>query len=53
MHIIREQELTYNGKIVFDITTENTMIMLNDTDKCKGIYTWGRGLSKTVIYFVS
>ena len=32
--------------------TENNMIMLNDTDKCKGTYTWSRGQSKSVIDFV-
>ena len=50
--IIGEQKLNYNGKIVLDIITENNMIMPNDTDKCKGTYTWSRGQSKTVIYFV-
>ena len=34
------------------IMTENNMIMLNDTDKCKGTYTWSRGQSKSVIDFV-
>ena len=47
--IIGEQELNYNGKIVLDIMTENNMIMLNDTDKCKGTYTWSRGQSKSVM----
>ena len=28
------------------------MIMLNDTDKCKGTYTWSRGQSKSVIDIV-
>ena len=32
--------------------TENNMIMLNDTDKCKGTYTCSRGQSKSVIDFV-
>ena len=41
-----------NGKIVLDIMTENNMIMLNDTDKCKGTYTWSRRQSKSVIDFV-
>ena len=50
--IIGEQELNYNGKIVLDIMTENNMITLNDTDKCKGKYTWSRGQSKSVIDFV-
>ena len=50
--IMGEQELNYNGKIVLDIMTENNMIMLNDTDKCKGTYTWSRGQSKSVIDFV-
>ena len=50
--IIGEQELNYNRKIVLDIMTENNMIMLNDTDKCKGTYTWSRGQSKSVIDFV-
>ena len=26
--------------------TEDNMILLNDTEKCKGIYTWGRGDKK-------
>ena len=34
------------------IMTENNMIMLNDTDKCEGTYTWSRGQSKSVIDFV-
>ena len=50
--IIGEQELNYNGKSVLDSMTENNMIMLNDTDKCKGTYTWSRGQSKSVIDFV-
>ena len=50
--IIGEQELNYNGKIVLDIMTENNMIMLNDTDKCKGTYTWSRGHSNSVIDIV-
>ena len=50
--IIGEQEFNYNGKIVMDIMTENNMIMLNYTDKCKGTYTWSRGQSKSVIDFV-
>ena len=37
---------------MLDIMTENNMIMLNDTDKCKGTYTWSRGQSKSVIDFV-
>ena len=28
------------------------MILLNDTEKCKGIYTWGRGDKKSVIDFI-
>ena len=39
----------YNWKSVLDIMTENNMIMINDTDKCKGTYTWNRGQSKSVI----
>ena len=50
--IIGDQKLNYNGKIVLDIMTENNMIMLNDTDKCTGTYTWSRGQSKSVIDFV-
>ena len=49
---IGEQELNYNGKIVLDNMTGNNMIMLNDTDKCTGTYTWNRGQSKCVIDFV-
>ena len=26
--------------------TEDNMILLNGTEKCKGIYTWGRGDKK-------
>ena len=52
VRIIREQGLNYTGKIVLDIMTENNMIMLNDTDKCKGTYTWSRVQSKSVIDFV-
>ena len=33
------------------ITIYNNMIMINDTDKCKGTYTWSRGQSKSVIDF--
>ena len=40
--IIGKQELNYNGKIVLDIMTENNMIMINDTVKCKGTYTCSR-----------
>ena len=50
--IIGEHKLNYNGKIVLDIMTENNIIMLNDTDKCKGIYRWSRRQSKSVIDFV-
>ena len=50
--IIGEQELNCNGKIVLDIMTENNMIMLNDTDKCKGTCTWSRRQSKSMIDFV-
>ena len=32
--------------------TENNMIMLNDTDKCKGTYTWSRRQRKSLIDFV-
>ena len=32
--------------------TENNMIILNDTDTCRGTYTWCRGQSKSVIDFV-
>ena len=28
------------------------MILLNDTEKCKGIYTWGRGEQKSAIDFI-
>ena len=42
--IIGYQELNYNEKIGLDIMTENNVIMLNDADKCKGTYTWSRGL---------
>eukprot|EP00794_Sanderia_malayensis_P010325 gene10325-11396_t len=50
--IIGSQKLNYNGKIVLDIMTENNMILLNDTDKCKGTYTWSQGEQKCVIDFV-
>ena len=47
--IIGEQDLHYKLKIVLDSMIENNMIMLNDTDTCKGTYTWSRGQSKKVI----
>ena len=50
--IIGKQTINYNGKIVLDIMTENNIIMLNYTDKCKGTYTWSRGQSRIVIDFV-
>ena len=50
--IIGEQELNYNGKMVLGIMTENNKIMLNETDKCRGTYTWSRGQSNSVIDFV-
>ena len=28
------------------------MILLNDTEKCKGIYTWGRGDLKSAVDFI-
>ena len=37
---------------MWDIMTENNMIMLNDTGKCKGTYTLSRGQGKSVIDFV-
>ena len=42
--IIGDQD--YNGRIVLDMMTEDNMILLNDTEQCKGIYTWGRGDKK-------
>ena len=42
VEIIGEQELHYNGKTVLDIMTENNMMMLNNTNNCKGTYTWSR-----------
>ena len=53
VEIIGEQELHYNGKTVLDIMTENNMMMLNDTDKCKGTYTCSRRQSKSVIVLVN
>ena len=44
--IIGDQDVNYNGRIVLDMMTEDNMILLNDTEKCKGIYTWGRGDKK-------
>ena len=32
--------------------TDNNMILLNDTDKCDGTYTWSRGEQKSAIDFV-
>ena len=29
-----------------DMNKEDNMILLNDTEKCRGIYTWGRGDKK-------
>ena len=40
--IIGDQDVNYNGRIVLDMMTEDNMILLNDKEKCKGIYTWGR-----------
>ena len=37
--IIGEQDVNYNGRIILDTMTEDNMILLNDTEKCKGIYT--------------
>ena len=44
--IIGDQNVNYNGRIVLDMMTEDNMILLNDTEKYKGIYTWGRGDKK-------
>ena len=35
--IIGDQDVNYNGRIVLDMMTEDNMIFLNDTEKCKGI----------------
>ena len=32
--------------------TEDNMTLLNDTEKCKVIYTWGRGDKKSAIDFI-
>ena len=36
--IMGDQDVNYNGRIVLDMMTEDNMILLNDTEKCKGIY---------------
>ena len=46
LEIIGDQDVNYNGRIVLG------MILLNDTEKCKGIYTWGRGDQKSAIDFI-
>ena len=43
MGIICDQDVNYNGRIVLDMMTEDNMSLLNDREKCNGIYTWGRG----------
>ena len=44
--IIGDQDVHSNGRIVLDMMTEDNMLLLNDTEKCKGIYTWERGDQK-------
>ena len=48
--IIGDQDVNYNGRIV--LYDDRFMILLNDTEKCKGIYTWGRGDKKSAIDFI-
>ena len=50
--IIGDQDVNYNGRIVLNMMTEDNMILLNDTEKCKEIYTWGRGEPKCAIDFI-
>ena len=50
--IIGDQDVNYNGRIVLDMMTEDNMILLNDTGKCKGIYTWRRGDKKSAVDFI-
>ena len=50
--IIGDQDANYNGKIVLDMMTEDSMILLTDTEKCKTIYTRGRGDQKSAIDFI-
>ena len=50
--IIGDQDVNYNGKILLDMMTEDNMILLNDTEKCKGIYTWGIGDKTSDIDFI-
>ena len=38
--------------MTMDIMTEDNMILLNDTEHCKEIYTWGRGDKKSAIHFI-
>ena len=46
MGIICDQDVNYNGRIVLDMMTEDNMSLLNDREKCNGVYTWGRGDKK-------
>ena len=50
--IIGDQDVHYNARIVLDMMTQDNMIFLNDTEKCKGIYTWERGDQKGAIDFI-
>ena len=48
MGIIGDQDVNYNGRIVLDMMTEDNMILFNDTEMCKGIYSWGREVPLTL-----
>lgn len=49
---IGQQTVNYNGQIVLDFVTEQNLIILNDTPKCSGTYTWSRNSQKSSIDFV-
>eukprot|EP00794_Sanderia_malayensis_P017185 gene17185-18915_t len=50
--IIGEQQINWNGKEIPDLMSEDNLILMNDTDKCNGLYTWSRGEQKSVIDFI-
>ena len=46
------QEENSNGRIINDMIEENDLILLNIDERCRGIYTWERGDSRSAIDLV-
>ena len=46
-----DQKLDTNGKMILEWMEKYRLIMLNDDERCKGVYTWNRGEQKSVIDF--